>query len=200
MGEGMSEAELRELVQGTVQVGFWFLVIAGLLVYLVTPAVDGGPRRWYVWRDRVKGFLDRRRSYVEPHDGADDESAARTGADDEEGGAPHQDAGAHGAHGAGVRAEPGVSPGSLVLTPAETGAVARMVSHKVANPKATKLDTIKAGWPEVKARSGDPQSRYARASEIYEAVFNPPPILKPVTGAPRPPGQLYAGENAERAR
>lgn len=190
MGEGMTEAQLKALTQQTAWATFGFLAVVILALYLTSVAPDGR-RRGVVWGDRVKrlfGRYVRIAHSVELHDRANDETAARTGAGDDDEDAPHQGAGADGVRGAGVRAEAVIPPGSLVLTPEEIGAVARMVSHKVATPKATKLDTIKAGWPEIKARSGDPLSKYARASAIYEAVFVPPTRQTPVAERAVPDG------------
>jgi hypothetical protein len=131
---------------------------------------------------------------VESHHGAAVESAARTGAEAEEKDAPHQDAGADEVRGAVRGAHPGDLDGSLVLSVEETAAVARMVRHKVAVPTATKFDTIKAGWPEIRGKSGDPNSKYARAAGIYEAVFTPPPDTTPIVGRPVPQGTAFIGE------
>ena len=85
---------------------------------------------------------------------------------------------ARGAESAGVRADEGESVGGIDLAPDELAAVARMIAHNKTLAKPNKLATIQAGWPEIKNRSGDPRSKYARAGEIYDAIFNPPAEAK----------------------
>jgi hypothetical protein len=68
--------------------------------------------------------------------------------------------------------------GGIDLAPDELAAVARMIAHNKTLAKPNKLATIQAGWSEIKNRSGDPKSKYARAGEIYDAFFNPPAEAK----------------------
>jgi hypothetical protein len=195
MGDGMTEAQLKALTQQTVWVCFWFAVIVIPAFYLSQPVGEDGPRRWRLLWDRVKPFLPTPARYVEAPAGAGAESAARTGAAGGEGGAPHTHAGAAGAAGACAGAEAVIPSGSLLLSAEEQGAIAAMVRHKIAVPPAKKLDTIQAGWPEIKARSGDPQSKYARASAIYDSVFAPPPpAVTPLAGREVPAGVEFAGQ------
>jgi hypothetical protein len=85
---------------------------------------------------------------------------------------------ARGAQGAGVRAEDEELDAGLDLAPDEIAAVARMIAHNKTLARPNKLTTIQAGWPEIKNRSGDPRSKYARAGEIYNTFFNPPAEAK----------------------
>ncbi len=193
MDGGMTEAQLRALTQQTVWVCFWFTVIVIPAFYLSQPVGEDGPRRWRLLWDRVKPFLPTPARYVEGGAGAGPEIAARTGAGGAGGGAPQQDAGAAGAAGAVRGAEAAIPADALRLSAEEAAAVAAMVRHKIVAPAAKKLDTIQAGWPEIRARSGDPQSRYARASVIYDLVFAPPPPPStPLAGREIPAGVEFA--------
>lgn len=99
---------------------------------------------------------------------------ARTGADDGMGDLEHTEAIAPDEGGACVRAEGAISAGSLVLAPEEIAAVSRMIVHNKTLTKPNKLATIQAADPTIKNRSGDRTSKYARWSDIYDALFNAP--------------------------
>lgn len=60
MGEELTEAQARALVQQSVWLAFGFFIVAGLAVYLATPRVDGEPRRWTLLMAWIQAWLDRR--------------------------------------------------------------------------------------------------------------------------------------------
>jgi len=64
MGEGMSEEQLKALVQQTTWATVWFAVALVLALYLTSVAPDGR-RQWSVWRDRIRGWLPARTARVE---------------------------------------------------------------------------------------------------------------------------------------
>ena len=102
--------------------------------------------------------------------GADDGAAARTGAGAGAGDRARADAVRAGADGACVREGDAVL--ELLRTDRGREAARRMVLHKINAPTAAKLETIRAGFPDIRARSGDPRSKYARlGSPLYDLLF-----------------------------
>jgi hypothetical protein len=67
-------------------------------------------------------------------------------------------------------------------------AARRMIRHKMSSPTADMLDTIRAGFPEIKSRSGDPGSKYQRYGKpMYDALFSEPEEDFPTLAAQRKP-------------
>lgn len=97
---------------------------------------------------------------------------ARTGAEPLTASAPDGDAVRTGAESAGVReGVPVISFASHQMQQAAR----RMIRHKLENPTTDMLNTIRAGFPEIKSRSGDPSSKYQRwGKPMYDALFSEP--------------------------
>lgn len=154
---------------------FWSSIIVvgggGFLFWATGPEEDGVTplSRWLQALRALRGGAEK------PHHDENRVQPARTGAEPVRGGAPHWDAGADEVRGEVRGAEPAVSAGSLVLSPAELVAVQKMVLHKLNAASPTKASTILAGFNLRKSGESKP---YARASEIYEAIFNPPEAVQ----------------------
>jgi hypothetical protein len=115
---------------------------------------------------------------------------ARTSADDEKERAP--DSTAVCAKCAGARAREGAAIVAF-RTHRDEQAARRMVRHKMQNPKADMLDTIRAGYPEIKSRSGDPKSKYQQYGKpMYDALFTEPEPEYPALEAQRRPSVVEA--------
>ncbi len=207
MGEGMTEAQLDALTQQTVGMAYLFVGLAGLLLYLAHLGPDG-LRRWERLRDHfftVKGSLGPAADYVDG-DEADRDPDALTSA------ASRQEVEAEAAGGRGAEAR---TPALVITEKAlqsrlkdaeaegyDRGAVALyafLAQRGYLVPgKATaiKADFFKvAGGRRLQALNAAIDAEPPAPPEA--PAPEPPAEVKPISGAPRPPGVVYAGEVAE---
>jgi len=106
---------------------------------------------------------------------------ARTGADE-------RTALAQGARGAESAPAPENTSIIAFRTHQDQQAARRMIKHKITNPQADMLDTIRAGFPEIKSRSGDPRSKYQLYGKpMYNALFGEVEPTYPTLEAQRRP-------------
>lgn len=106
---------------------------------------------------------------------------ARTGADG-------RTALARSARGAEGACAPENTPIIAFRTHQDQQAARRMIKHKITNPQADMLDTIRAGFPEIKSRSGDPRSKYQLYGKpMYNALFGEIEPAYPTLEAQRRP-------------
>lgn len=76
-------------------------------------------------------------------------------------------------------------------------AARRMIRHKLENPNTDMLNTIRAGFPEIKSRSGDPSSKYQRYGKpLYDALFAEPEPDLPYLTAQRQQPRWEPAESA----
>lgn len=80
--------------------------------------------------------------------------------------------------------------GAFVLNLDECAAIARMIEHKTTAEKPTKASCIWAGFGLKKGAS----SKYARASEIYDALFIIPEEVQATPIAHRPTAAQFASD------
>lgn len=159
MGEGMTEAQLRELVQQTSVVGIVFAVVATLAIYLATPSEEGGPRRWYVWRDRILAWLPPIERRPEPADAWYDEDEGADKADSASGRQTDR------------QTDRGVSASSPLFAAALGLEVDR-------SRKGVVKALVAAGWGVGEIRAilkGDNAAIGAEVREVQEAIGLPPP-------------------------